>query len=143
LAITWKVADNVYQHIDVLELDKENEFAVGKILKVANKYTYSDLDDLIVNHVTAMARKVNEMVNDEKFRKASKEATGKHCPTVLMSTTNLYRKMAGNIHRSQSKTKQLPILYQPQIPWLLLPHLQSRSGRKAGRVAGQGGAECV
>jgi transcription elongation factor SPT6 len=76
LAVTWKVADNVFQHIDVLELDKENEFAVGKILKVANKYTYSDLDDLIVNHVKAMARKVNEMMSDERFQKGSKVDTG-------------------------------------------------------------------
>jgi transcription elongation factor SPT6 len=78
LAVTWKVADNVFQHIDVLELDKENEFAVGKVLKIANKYTYSDLDDLIVNHVKAMARKVSEMVNDERYQKGSREATGKH-----------------------------------------------------------------
>jgi transcription elongation factor SPT6 len=82
LAITWKVADNVFQHIDVLELDKENEFAVGKILKVANKYTYSDLDDLIVNHVKAMARKVDEMTSDERFQKGSKEATGKSLPEI-------------------------------------------------------------
>ncbi|KAI9719067.1 MAG: Transcription elongation factor spt6 [Candelaria pacifica] len=68
LAVTWKVSDNVYQHIDVLELDKENEFSVGKTLKIAGKYTYSDLDELIVNHVKAMARKVDEMMGHEKYR---------------------------------------------------------------------------
>ncbi|KAJ5337051.1 Transcription elongation factor Spt6 [Penicillium brevicompactum] len=71
LAVTWKVAQGVYQHIDVLELDKENEFSVGRVLKVGGKYTYSDLDDLIVNHVKAMAKKVDEMVLHEKFRKGS------------------------------------------------------------------------
>jgi len=30
LAVTWKVADGVYQHIDVLELDKENEFSSAR-----------------------------------------------------------------------------------------------------------------
>ncbi|KAJ5965954.1 hypothetical protein N7481_012668 [Penicillium waksmanii] len=75
LAVTWKVAHGVYQHIDVLELDKENEFSVGRVLKVGGKYTYSDLDDLIVNHVKAMARKVEEMTLNEKFQDGSKAET--------------------------------------------------------------------
>lgn len=32
IAITWKVHDGIYHHIDVLELDKDNEFSVGKTL---------------------------------------------------------------------------------------------------------------
>ncbi|KAK2741355.1 Transcription elongation factor spt6 [Myotisia sp. PD_48] len=74
LAVTWKVADGVYQHIDVLELDKENEFSVGKILKIGGKYTYTDLDELIVNHVKAMARKVDDMTVHEKYQNGTKEA---------------------------------------------------------------------
>ncbi|KAG0154819.1 hypothetical protein PDIDSM_389 [Penicillium digitatum] len=75
LAVTWKVAQGVYQHIDVLELDKENEFSVGRVLKVGGRYTYSDLDDLIVNHVNAMAKKVSEMILHEKFQEGSKTET--------------------------------------------------------------------
>lgn len=67
IAITWKVADGIYQHIDVLELDKDNEFSVGKTLRVQGKYSYSDLDELIVEHVKAMARKVDEMTSHPKF----------------------------------------------------------------------------
>ncbi|KAL9533186.1 Transcription elongation factor [Sphaerulina musiva] len=74
LAVTWKIADGVYQHIDVLELDKENEFSVGRTLKVG-KYSYSDLDELIVLHVQAMAKKVDEMTNDERFQNGTKEQT--------------------------------------------------------------------
>ena len=77
LAVTWKVAHGVYQHIDVLELDKENEFSVGRVLKVGGKYTYSDLDDLVVNHVKAMAKKVEEMILNEKYQDGSKAETGK------------------------------------------------------------------
>lgn len=77
LAVTWKVADGVYQHIDVLELDKENEFALGKTLKIAGRYTYSDLDELIVNHVRAMAKKVDEITLHDKYRNESKNGTGK------------------------------------------------------------------
>lgn len=67
LAITWKVDDEVFQHLDVEEIDKPNEFAVGRILKVG-KYTYMDLDDLIINHVKATARKFDEMQMHEKYR---------------------------------------------------------------------------
>lgn len=76
IAITWKVSDNVYQHIDVLELDKENEFSVGKTLKIGGKYVYSDLDELIVNHIKAMARKVDEITLHEKYQSGTKAETG-------------------------------------------------------------------
>lgn len=78
LAVTWKVADGVYQHIDVLELQKENEFTVGKVLRVGSKYSYSDLDELIVDHVKAMAKKVEELMQHEKFQKGSRADLGKY-----------------------------------------------------------------
>ena len=76
LAVTWKVSDGVYQHIDVLELDKENEFSVGRTLKVGGRYTYSDLDELIVLHVKAMAKKVDEICGHEKYQETSKADLG-------------------------------------------------------------------
>ncbi|QIX00654.1 hypothetical protein AMS68_006171 [Peltaster fructicola] len=80
LAVTWKVHDNLYQHLDVLELDKENEFSVGRALRVG-KSTYSDLDELIVLHVQAMARKVDEMMRDERYQSGTKEQTGQWLTT--------------------------------------------------------------
>ena len=80
LAVTWKVANGVFQHIDVLELDKENDFSLGKTLKIGGKYTYSDLDELIVLHVKAMAKKVDEMMTHEKYQNGSKADTGKILP---------------------------------------------------------------
>jgi transcription elongation factor SPT6 len=77
IAVTWKVADGIYQHIDVLELDKENEFSLGRTLRIGGRYNYSDLDELIVLHVKAMARKVDEMCSHEKFQNKSKAALGK------------------------------------------------------------------
>ena len=77
LAVTWKVSDNIYQHIDVLELDKSSQFSSGGTLKIGGKYTYSDLDELIVNHVKAMAKKVDEMMLHEKYQNGSKAETGK------------------------------------------------------------------
>lgn len=80
LAVTWKVADGVYQHIDVLELQKETEFSVGRQLRIGGKYTYTDLDELIVDHVKAMAKKVDEMMQHEKFQSGNKTDAGKVQP---------------------------------------------------------------
>lgn len=76
LAVTWKVGENSFQHIDVLEMNKANEYSIGKQLRVG-KQVYSDLDELIVSHVQAMARKVAELTRDERFQKGTKEETGK------------------------------------------------------------------
>jgi transcription elongation factor SPT6 len=67
LAITWKVDEDVFQHIDVKEIDKPNEYAIGRVLEIG-KYRYMDLDDLIINHVKATARKFDEMQLHEKYR---------------------------------------------------------------------------
>jgi len=72
LAVTWKVSDNIYQHIDVLELNG----TTGTTLKIAGRYNYSDLDELIVNHVKAMAKKVDEMMLHEKYKDLSKTDIG-------------------------------------------------------------------
>lgn len=71
IAITWKVADQLFQHVDVLEVDKPNEYALGRTLQVG-KARYSDLDELIIMHVKAMARKVEEMMQSDKFHKGTR-----------------------------------------------------------------------
>ncbi|KAM7217809.1 Oxysterol-binding domain containing protein [Rhypophila decipiens] len=88
LTVTWKVADGVYQHIDVLELQKENEFAVGKLLRVGKKHTYNDIDELIVEHVKASARKVEELMQHEKFQKGSKADLERWLTTYIDANPN-------------------------------------------------------
>lgn len=80
LVVTWKVSNSAYQHLDVLELGKESEYSLGKQLRVG-KATYTDLDELIVNHVEAMARKVAELTRDERFQPGTKEDTGTSSPS--------------------------------------------------------------
>ena len=84
LAVTWKVSDNIYQHIDVLELDKSNQLSSGTTLKIGGRYNYSDLDELIVNHVKAMAKKVDEMMGHEKYQNGSKADTGKKSYRLIL-----------------------------------------------------------
>jgi len=42
-------------------------------LRVANKYTYHDLDELIVSHINATVRKIDELMNHDKFKGRSQE----------------------------------------------------------------------
>ena len=150
LAVTWKVSDNIYQHIDVLELDKQNEYSAGTTLKIGGRYTYSDLDELIVNHVQAMARKVDEMMLHEKYQNGSRADTG--TPSFILpcllhnkSFTNLlpHRALADYLHGSESETLRVQFLHQPQVPGLLLPHFQSGPARARAVVAGQNRATGV
>lgn len=74
LAVTWKVDDRLYQHIDVVELGVDPSGQnVGTKLIVDNTHQFSDLDELIVNHVQAMARKVEELKAHEKYKQGSED----------------------------------------------------------------------
>ncbi|KAJ9098469.1 hypothetical protein QFC19_006336 [Naganishia cerealis] len=69
LAVTWKVDEGIYQHLDVTEINKPSQHELGKILRVRDfDASYSDLDDLIVNHIKAMAEKVEALTHHEKYR---------------------------------------------------------------------------
>ena len=46
---------------------------VGSKLIVDGNQQFSDLDELIVNHVQAMARKVEELMNHEKFKPGTED----------------------------------------------------------------------
>ena len=55
--------------LDVTELNADpTGQTVGGQLIVDATHTYSDLDELIVNHVQAMARRVEELMAHEKFK---------------------------------------------------------------------------
>lgn len=95
IAVTWKVDDGVYQHIGKIEpyrifvellphfaedvIDEKadpNLQTVGNCLVVDNgktKQTFSDLDELIVNYVQAMARKAEELMAHEKFKAGTED----------------------------------------------------------------------
>lgn len=142
LAVTWKVSDNIYQHIDVLELDKSNALTSGTTLKVGGKYNYSDLDELIVNHVKAMAKKVDEMTGHEKFQNFSKAETGKSCEyTSFLSyllTNALIRSMVDHLHRGQPQAFRLQFLHRPQTRRILLPLLQGWPACQSAAMACKG-----
>ncbi|KAK4053287.1 Transcription elongation factor spt6 [Microbotryomycetes sp. JL221] len=72
LAVTWKIADGVYQHLAVAELNKADEFSLGSRLKVGN-HIYSDLDELLAVHIRSLAAKAGEMISHDKFKGTQQE----------------------------------------------------------------------
>lgn len=72
LAITWKLDKDLFQHVDILEQEKENPLALGKILIVENQ-KYHDLDQIIVEYLQNKVRLLNEITSNEKFKKGTKK----------------------------------------------------------------------
>ncbi|KAG6851027.1 hypothetical protein H0H93_004514 [Arthromyces matolae] len=84
LAVTWKVDDRLYQHIggfyisvsalvfkllaDVTEPNADPTGQTTGELIVDSAHRYADLDELMVNHVQAMARRCEELMAHEKFK---------------------------------------------------------------------------
>lgn len=72
LVITWKLDKDLFQHIDIQELEKENPLALGKVLIVDNQ-KYNDLDQIIVEYLQNKVRLLNEMTSSEKFKSGTKK----------------------------------------------------------------------
>ena len=69
LTVTWKVTDDVHQHIDVREEGKENKYSLGRSLWIGNE-EFEDLDEIIARHINPMAAYTSELL-DFKYYKSS------------------------------------------------------------------------
>jgi transcription elongation factor SPT6 len=66
-------------NIDVVELNADpTGQGIGGQLVVDGKYEFSDLDELIVNHVQALARRVEELMAFEKFKPGPEDELRAH-----------------------------------------------------------------
>lgn len=67
----WGVA--LKQIADVVEPNADlTQQTVGRQLIIENgKYEFADLDELIVNHIQAMARRVEDLMAHEKFKRGT------------------------------------------------------------------------
>lgn len=57
----------------MVEPNADSSGQIGGKLIVDGTHQFSDLDDLIVNHVQAMSRKVEELMAHEKFKHGSED----------------------------------------------------------------------
>ncbi|KAI9308291.1 SH2 domain-containing protein [Cunninghamella echinulata] len=88
MAITWKVANDVYQHIDVKE-EKPNAYSVASRYTIGN-LVFEDLDELIVTYVEAIFQKVDDLMAHPKFQHGGYSALSDY----LDATTRANPKMS-------------------------------------------------
>lgn len=67
LTVTWKVDKGFYQHIDVREEGKENNFSLGTSLWIGNE-EFEDLDEIIARHVAPMAENARDLIAFKYYR---------------------------------------------------------------------------
>lgn len=67
LTLTWKVADDVFQHIDIREDGKENTFSLGTKLMIGNE-EFEDLDEIIARHINPMASYARDLLTYKYYR---------------------------------------------------------------------------
>ncbi|KAG1465468.1 hypothetical protein G6F46_001768 [Rhizopus delemar] len=85
IAITWKVDDGVYQHVDVVELKSNN--APTK-LRIGNQ-VFEDLDELIVTYIEAVARKVDEIMAHPKYVPGGLRALNEHLTALTQANPKM------------------------------------------------------
>lgn len=81
LTVTWKVTENIYQHIDIREEGKENTFSLGRSLWIGNE-EFEDLDEIIARHINPMAAYTSELL-DFKYYKTSVEGIKDKAEEIL------------------------------------------------------------
>lgn len=67
LTLTWKVYNNIHQHIDIREEGKDNAFSLGHELYINNE-AYEDLDEIIARYVQPMASYARDLINYKYFK---------------------------------------------------------------------------
>lgn len=89
LAVTWKVDNNLYQHIDVRERLKRNEITGEEITEyVIKRDVYSDLDEFITRHVRQLAKFVEQLVNNDRFTRKPRLEIESYMETYVSANKN-------------------------------------------------------
>ncbi|CAH0563642.1 unnamed protein product [Brassicogethes aeneus] len=103
LTITWKVAEKIYQHIDIREEGKANAFSLGKSLWIGNE-EFEDLDEIIARHVTPMASHARDLL----YFKYYKDTEGGHKDRAEEYIKDEKKKNPTKIHYVISASKSCP-----------------------------------
>jgi transcription elongation factor SPT6 len=70
ISITWKVDEQIYQHIDVKEEDKPNDWSLGNRLIIENK-VYTEIDQIIAEFIDPMTRRIALLHESPKYQRKS------------------------------------------------------------------------
>ncbi|RCI00227.1 Transcription elongation factor spt6, partial [Rhizopus stolonifer] len=86
IAITWKVDDGVYQHVDVVEIKGINNAPTK--LRIANQ-VFEDLDELIVTYIEAIARKMDDIMAHPKYIPGGIRALNDHLTSLTQANPRM------------------------------------------------------
>lgn len=114
LTVTWKVTDEIYQHIDVKENGKENTFSLGTSLFIGSE-EFEDLDEIIARHINPMAGYARDLLTFKYYRSQLGGLRDK--AEELLKEEK--KKCANKIHYFISASKSYPgkfmISYLPRV----------------------------
>lgn len=114
LTVTWKVADEVFQHIDVREVGKENNFSLGTSLFIGSE-EFEDLDEIIARHINPMASYARDLITFKYYR----DTLGGLRDKAEELLKEEKKKNANKIHYFLSASKSYPgkfmISYLPRV----------------------------
>lgn len=101
----------------------------GYIYRIGQDRSYTDLDELIVNYVKAIARKVEELMADEKYRHESPDQLSEYLSLVFcgLLLTPYYRAIARAVHQRFSRQEHVYVLFRSRAPWVLQAHVHCES----------------
>ncbi|VDI00276.1 transcription elongation factor SPT6 [Mytilus galloprovincialis] len=69
LTVSWKIADDIIQHIDIKEEGKENAFSLGSSLWIGGE-EFEDLDEILARFIQPMAAYARDILNFKYYRMA-------------------------------------------------------------------------
>ena len=104
LTVTWKVYDNIYQHIDITEKKKTNAFSLGQSLLIGLE-EFEDLDEIIARHINPMSSNSRDIITFKYFRSETEGGNKAKCEGMIMSEK---RANPSKIHYFFSASKDLP-----------------------------------
>ena len=88
LTVTWKVFDNIYQHINIREEGKANSFSLGQSLWIGNE-EFEDLDEIIARHINPMASNSRDILQYKYFRGDTDGGSRPKCELLVKSEKRL------------------------------------------------------
>jgi hypothetical protein len=112
--------------IDIIGLNADpTRQNIGGQLIVDGKYKFSDLDELIVNHIQALAHRVRELMAFEKFKLGPEDEL---CLYFLFSYCDVYliivpRSFLEKLCRGKPIKERIWVYSQSEAPWSLQPLL--------------------
>ncbi|XP_001355099.4 transcription elongation factor SPT6 [Drosophila pseudoobscura] len=107
LTATWKVADDIYQHIDVREEGKENDYSLGRSLWIGTE-EFEDLDEIIARYINPMACAARELIQYKYYKNNATPANGNEREFMEQLLRDEKAKDPKKIHYFFTASKTIP-----------------------------------